>query len=279
MEFKSLQDGTFTMGEGDEAHEVTLTQTFKLGVHEVTQFQYEQVMGTNPSVFMGSDIPVDKVCGNDAIAPCRRLSALPAQKTPENVYHLPTEDQVEYARRAGTTTRFSSRDDESGFVKHAWNDESSDNTTHGVGGKQRNAWGLYDIHGNACEWRQNWDGDYPRGCVTDPSRPASGSFRVLRGSGWHDIADECRSAMGSRVIQSTRFSHCRFRVSLSSPAMQPKPRQVRGAKDASTTDQGRSADLHFPCPVTILSRQATADENTSHLGIILWTRINLEPNT
>ncbi|MDA7878075.1 SUMF1/EgtB/PvdO family nonheme iron enzyme [bacterium] len=110
-EFKSIQDGTFTVGERDEAHEVTLTQTFKLGVHQVTQFQYEQVKVNSPSVFIGSYNPVDKVSWDDAIEFYRHLSSLPAQKTNGNVYHLPTEAQGEYACRAGTTTNYSSGND------------------------------------------------------------------------------------------------------------------------------------------------------------------------
>ena len=215
MEFKLIQAGTFTMGEGDEAHEVTLTQPFKMGIHEVTQLQYEQVMGNHPSTFKGSDNPVDKVSWNDAVEFCRRLSALPAEKAAGNVYRLPTEAQWEYACRAGATTKFSFGNDESGLGKYAWNDENSDNTTHAVGRKQRNAWGLYDMHGNVWEWCQDRDGDYPRGSVTNPRGPASGLFRVLRGGGWYDTARNCRSANRSRGFPSIRFSHYGFRVSLS----------------------------------------------------------------
>ena len=113
MEFKLIPAGTFIMGEGDQAHEVTLTKPFKMGVHEVTQAQYEQVMGVNPSKYKGADNPVETVSWEDAVEFCRKLSELPAEKAAGNVYRLPTEAEWEYACRAGTTTKYSFGDDES----------------------------------------------------------------------------------------------------------------------------------------------------------------------
>ena len=105
MEFKLIPAGTFTMGAADvyktTPHEVTLTQPFNMGVHEVTQAQYEQVMGVNPSHFKGAENPVEKVSGDDAVEFCRRLSDLPAEKAAGNVYRLPSEAEWEYACRAG----------------------------------------------------------------------------------------------------------------------------------------------------------------------------------
>jgi len=97
MEFKLIPAGTFIMGEGDQAHEVTLTKPFKMGVHEVTQAQYEQVMGVNPSKYKGADNPVETVSWEDAVEFCRKLSELPAEKAAGNVYRLPTEAEWEYA--------------------------------------------------------------------------------------------------------------------------------------------------------------------------------------
>ena len=102
MQFKLIPAGTFTMGEGDDAHEVTLTKPFKMRVREVTQAQYQRVMGTNPSYFKGANNPVEKVTWEDAAEFCRKLSALPAEKAEGNVYRLPTEAEWEYACRAGT---------------------------------------------------------------------------------------------------------------------------------------------------------------------------------
>ena len=213
MKFKLIPVGMFTMGEGDDAHEVTLTVPFKMGVHEVTQAQYEQVMGSNPSRYKGSDHPVEEVSWDDAVEFCRRLSALPAEKSAGNVYRLPTEAEWEYACRAGTTTKYSFGDDESELGDYAWYGVNSDNT-HPVGGKLPNAWGLYDMHGNVWEWCQDWYDDYPSGAVTDPTGPASGSSRVYRGGGWESTAADCRSGVRDGFPRRSKpgFSPPRIKV-------------------------------------------------------------------
>ena len=213
MEFKLIPAGTFIMGEGDQAHEVTLTKPFKMGVHEVTQAQYEQVMGVNPSRFKGGNKPVEMVSWDNAVEFCRRLSELPAEKAAGNVYRLPTEAEWEYACRAETTTMYSFGDDESDLGDYAWYGDNSGDKTHPVGGKKPNAWGLYDMHGNVWEWCQDWYGYYPSGSVTDPSGATSGSSRVFRGGGWFGTAVYCRSAIRYRYKPS--FRYIGFRVSLS----------------------------------------------------------------
>ena len=188
-----------------------------MGVHEVTQAQYEQVMGVNPSEYKGANNPVEMVSWEDAVEFCRRLSELPAEKAAGNVYRLPTEAEWEYACRAGTTTKFSFGDDESDFGEYGWYRENSGRTTHPVGSKLPNAWGLYDMHGNVWEWCQDWYGDYPSGSVTDPSGATSSSFRVLRGGGWDYSADGCRSAFRGRDLPSCRdYGRLGFRVVRSS---------------------------------------------------------------
>jgi formylglycine-generating enzyme required for sulfatase activity len=148
MQFKLIPAGTFTMGRGNGAHEVTLTKPFKLGVHEVTQAQYEQVMGKNPSYFKGAGNPVERVSWHNAVEFCRKLSALPAEKAAGNVYRLPTEAEWEYAYRAGTTTNYSFGDDDSGLGDYAWFRATSGwfwanvgSVSHPVGGKKPNVWG------------------------------------------------------------------------------------------------------------------------------------------
>ena len=217
MEFKLIPAGTFIMGEGDQAHEVTLTKPFKIGVHEVTQAQYEQVMGVNPSKYKGASNPVEEVNWDDAVEFCRRLSELPAEKAAGRVYRLPTEAQWEYACRAGTTTEYSFGDDDSGLGDYAWHRENSDKTTHPVGSKLPNAWGLYDMHGNVWEWCLDWYGDYPSGPVTDPmgAAPGSYSYRVLRGGCWSFTAVNCRSASRRGREPSYRYHYGGFRVCLS----------------------------------------------------------------
>jgi formylglycine-generating enzyme required for sulfatase activity len=208
MEFKLLPGGTFTMGDADygPAHKVTLTQPFELGVYEVTQEQYEAVMGTNPGRYKGPQNPVENVSWDDAVEFCRKLSELPAEKKAGYVYRLPTEAEWEYACRAGTTTAYSFGDSESELGDYAWFDENSGETTHPVGEKKPNPWGLYDMHGNVYDWCQDWYGDYPSGSITDPTGPTSGSARlfdllgdkvrarVLRGRSFYSQSSIVRSA-------------------------------------------------------------------------------------
>jgi formylglycine-generating enzyme required for sulfatase activity len=217
MSFKPLPVGTFMMGEGKEAHQVTLlTQVFELGIYEVTQEQYEKVMGTNPSNFKGRQNPVENVSWDDAVEFCRKLSALPAEKSAGYVYRLPTEAEWEYACRAGTKTDYSFGNSDAELGDYGWYDENSGKTTHPVGGKKPNAWGLYDMHGNVREWCQDWYGDYPSGSVTDPTGAASGSIRVNRGGSWNYYSANCRSARRSRNTPDNRNYYLGFRVLRSS---------------------------------------------------------------
>jgi formylglycine-generating enzyme required for sulfatase activity len=216
MKLKLIPAGTFTMSEGGEAHKVTLTKPFELGVYEVTQEQYEQVMGSKPSKFKGPQNPVEQVSWTDAVEFCRMLSELPAEKKAGYVYRLPTEAEWEYACRAGTTTKYSFGDSESELGDYAWYDENSRKTTHPVGGKKPNPWGLYDMYGNVYEWCQDWYGDYPSGSTTDPTGAASGSFRVLRGGCWNFFSDYCHSAFRFSYAPVIRYYYLGFRVLRSS---------------------------------------------------------------
>ena len=218
MRFVPIQAGTFTMSKDHKAHQVTLTQPFELGVYEVTQEQYEAVMGTNPSHFKGPQNPVGNVSWDEAVEFCRKLSAMPAEKKSGYEYRLPTEAEWEYACRAGTTTKYSFGDDATKLEQYAWYGKISDGATV-VGGKKPNSWGLYDMHGNVREWCQDWYGaigSYPSGTVTDPTGPSSGSRRVSRGGSWFCFAVFCHSAyrhwnspgnrnyiLGFRVVRSS----------------------------------------------------------------------------
>jgi len=182
MKMVLIRPGKFMMGEGTmlvfgPKHEVTISKPFYMGVTEVTQAQYQAVMGTNPSNFKGAANPVETVSWNDATEFCKKLS----EKTRQTV-RLPTEAEWEYACRAGTQTAYSFGDDPSALGDYAWWVKNSGNTTHPVGQKKPNSWGLYDMHGNVWEWCADWLGEYPKGPVTDPCGPATGSdSRVRRG--------------------------------------------------------------------------------------------------
>jgi formylglycine-generating enzyme required for sulfatase activity len=190
MKLVLISPGTFMMGSPDSEqgreskegpqHEVAISKPFYMGVTEVTQAQYEAVMGTNPSKFKGPTNPVDSVIWDEAVLFCRKLS----EKTGKT-FRLPTEAEWEYACRAGTKTRFSFGDSESVLGDYAWWQSNSGGKAHPVGQKKPNPWGLYDMHGNVWEWCADWWGPYPKGPITDPFGPATASgYRVLRGGSW-----------------------------------------------------------------------------------------------
>jgi len=211
MRFVPISTGTFTMGEGKTAHKVTLTKAFELGQYEVTQEQYEKVMGKNPSRFTGPQNPVENVSWDDAVEFCRKLSAMPAEKKAGYVYRLPTEAEWEYACRAGTKTTYSFGDSDSGLGEYAWYGKNSRKTTHPVGGKKPNGWGLYDMHGNVWEWCQDWYDDYPSGSVTDPTGAVSGDSRVLRGGSFTGQTSGVRSAARFNLQPDLRYYLYGFR--------------------------------------------------------------------
>ena len=220
MKLQLLPAGTFVMGSGSveafgvekPAHQVTLTKPFYIGVYEVTQEQYEKVMGNNLSKFKGPQRPEERVSWEDAVAFCKKLSELPEEKAAGRTYCLPTEAEWEYACRAGTTTTFSVGDDDSELGDHAWFGGNSNGSAHPVGQKKPNAWGLHDMHGNVFEWCHDWYGDYPSDSVSDPSGPSSGSHRVYRGGSWFNTAGYCRSSYRSRYIPTVRDYLLGFRL-------------------------------------------------------------------
>jgi formylglycine-generating enzyme required for sulfatase activity len=212
-----IRPGKFMMGDEKNRHEVTLSKPFYVGVTEVTQAQYQAVMGTNPSNFKGETNPVEQVSWNDATEFCKKLS----EKTRQAV-RLPTEAEWEYACRAGTATAFSFGDSDSALGDYAWYSANSSNTTHPVGQKKPNAWGLYDMHGNLWEWCADWYGDYPKAAVTDPQGAASGTSRVLRGGSWFSNSDYCRAAHRDDRNPVNRNGGYGFRVVVSVAGMDLK---------------------------------------------------------
>ncbi|NLW85679.1 MAG: SUMF1/EgtB/PvdO family nonheme iron enzyme [Planctomycetes bacterium] len=220
MKLVLIPAGRFMMGspsnekdrDGDEGpqRQVTISKPFYMGVYEVTQAQYEAVMGNNPSHFKGANNPVEQVSWNDATEFCRRLS----QRTGKTV-RLPTEAEWEYACRAGTTTRFYYGDDPDyrQLGEYAWYNTNSNSRTQPVGQKRPNAFGLYDMHGNVYEWCSDWFADsYANANNTNPTGPASGSRRVLRGGSWICYPRLCRSALRYWFSPVHRGSYYGFRV-------------------------------------------------------------------
>jgi formylglycine-generating enzyme required for sulfatase activity len=238
MKLVLIPKGTFMMGspleeksrdDDEEQHQVTISKDYYLGVTEVTQEQYEKVMGTNPSYFQkrgtrkidSSMCPVEEVSWENAVEFCKKLSALPEEQKAGRLYRLPTEAEWEFASRAGSKTAYSFEESENSLGDYAWFGKNSDRETHPVGEKKSNGWGLYDMHGNVWEWCSDWYGAYPAGAVSDPTGPEEGLIRVSRGGGWFNEAADCRSAV--RNWLSPWRPHTLdggFRVALSVPEKQ-----------------------------------------------------------
>jgi formylglycine-generating enzyme required for sulfatase activity len=203
MEFVLIPAGTFMMGrqdsESDErpVHQVTISKAFYLGKYEVTQAQWQAIMGDNPSLFQHDpQNPVEQIDWKDVQEFIRRLNA----KEGGNVYRLPTEAEWEYAARAGSTTVYSFGDDPQRLGDYAWYSANAHRRTHPVGKLRPNPWGLYDIHGNVWEWVQDWYGPYSAEPVTDPRGPESGSHRSRRGCAWNNAAQYCHTTNRYSVV-------------------------------------------------------------------------------
>jgi formylglycine-generating enzyme required for sulfatase activity len=206
-------------------HRVKITRPFYLCKYEVTQAQWQAVMGNNPSHFQAPANPVEKVSWDDIQAFLARLNAAGAHVGPsskarraamEMRYALPTEAQWEYACRAGTTTAFGFGDTVPMLGQYGWFKGNSGGRTHPVGELKANAWGLYDMHGNVWEWCTDWFGKeyYGNSPADDPQGPGAGSLRVRRGGSWGSIAGEYRSANRNRAAPDIRAYNIGFRLAL-----------------------------------------------------------------
>ena len=206
-----LPAGEFVMGSagGDEdespARRVRV-RAFHIDTREVTQKHYEGLMGKNPAKFKGPDRPVEQLSWSAAIKYCNARS-LREGRTPcydpatgacdhqADGYRLPTEAEWEYACRAGTTGDYAFAGGAARLGRHAWFERNAGKTTHPVGIKRPNRWGLYDMHGNVAEWcNDRYAEQYDRADATDPRGPTTGAERVLRGGSWRSPAGRCRSA-------------------------------------------------------------------------------------
>ena len=220
MEFVLIPAGAFTMGAIDSYPDeqpirtVHISRPFYLGKYEVTQAQWEAVMGYNPSAWRGQRTrPVEQVSWEDVQEFLRRLNT----EEGRTHYRLPTEAEWEYAARAGTTTAYSFGSDVSRLDEYAWYGGNAAHTSHPVGQLKPNAWGLHDMHGNVWEWVHDWYATYPTGAVTDPQGPASGVSRVFRGGGRSNVAWRCRSSSRGYRPPESRLDAVGFRVLRTAP--------------------------------------------------------------
>lgn len=189
------------------AREITITKAFEMSATEITQAQYQQVMGTNPSTRQGDKLPVVMVRYSDCVEFCRRLS----EKTGRTI-RLPTEAEWEYASRAGSISLWCFGDEEERLEDYAWYDWNALNGMMPVGTLKPNAWGLFDMHGNVWEWCSDFYSEtyYADSPTVDPTGPESGSAHVVRGGyffspGWQTRCAE-RDSGGSIIEPGETFA-------------------------------------------------------------------------
>lgn len=194
-----VQGGTFTMGAtaeqgsdayGDEepAHSVTLS-SYYIGQTEVTQKLWTAVMGSNPSIFKGTNLPVENVSWNDCQTFITKLNTATGKR-----FRLPTEAEWEYAARGGNNSKGYKYSGSNDVGSVAWYDGNSGDKTHPIATKSPNELGIYDMSGNVWEWCQDWYESYCSSAQTNPTGPSSGSNRVRRGGSWCCNARNCRSS-------------------------------------------------------------------------------------
>jgi len=224
MEFVWIEPGTFIMGspetEGERyvrkgpRHEVTISHGFWLGKYELTQEQWQAVMGSTPwsglkHVQSKPDHPAVHISWDDI----QGLIATLNQTAGDSLYRLPTEAEWEYACWAGTNNLdgWLLGDEGSELGDYAWYADNArdagENYAHAVGMKQPNPWGLHDMHGNVGEWCQDWSGEYPDAAQIDPTGPSEGSFRVYRGLGFYSEAWVTRAALGGHSTPNAGLGH------------------------------------------------------------------------
>ncbi len=209
-----IDAGSFLMGSyegvGDEdelpVREITLTKDYYMGIYEVTQAQWEAVMGNNPSGFKGESLPVETVSWEDAVTFCEKLSEISGYNV-----SLPTEAQWEYACRAGSESKwfFGENDTEYG----TYGETNMDAKTYSAGSFQPNPNGLYDMYGNVMEWCLDYyRAEYLKDDLTDPTGPKSGEAKISRGGGWGESPDNCRSAYRNACGADSATDGIGFRI-------------------------------------------------------------------
>ena len=239
--FVRIPRGGFSMGSPDNeesrgtnegVHQVTLTHDFYMQTTEVTQQEWEVLMGNNPSFFSNgleaSNRPLEQVTWHEALSyanalsiaydldPCFTIIGTDVTLNSETIYdcegyRLPTEAEWEYAARAGSTTSFYNGDDPDILEEIAWYESNSSGRTHSVGQKIPNLWNLYDMSGNVWEWTWNWFGDYEND-LEDPTGPITGSSRIIRGGSHINEAGLLRSAQRFNAEGNERSDILGFRL-------------------------------------------------------------------
>ncbi len=212
--FVPIKSGTFQRIK----FPVTITRDFWIGKYEVTQGEFAAVTGRNPSHFAGdSNRPVEKVTFIDASNYCAAVTARErkAGRLPEGFeYRLPSEAEWEYACRAGSTNLFAFGNDAGVADQYAWTAENCEATTHPVGQKFPNAWGLFDMHGNVWEWCSDWFEPYPAMPLSDPVGPPTSKYKLFKGGGWNQDVEYARASSRFMMSPSNGIHFVGFRVAL-----------------------------------------------------------------
>lgn len=230
MELVLINPGSFTMGSEQgsvnerPAHQVTITAPFYMGRYEVTQRQWQQVMGNNPSKSIGTNLPVHRVSWTNCQTFLRKLKEQCATNEIVGECVLPTEAQWEYACRAGSSSAYYYGDEGGWIAQHAWVAPEAGAQVGAVGGKKPNEWGLYDMYGNVWEWCQDLMGEYWAGAVTDPLGPLFGASRVARGGSYNHNQTLCRSAARLSYNPSGFYDDGGFRVVVTPTPPKRKPK-------------------------------------------------------
>lgn len=214
MQFRLIQPGTFLMGGKKHSRETVISDPFYLGIHPVTQEQYEEVVGKNPSRFKGPSKPVECVTWHDAVAFCRELSNICSEICEKRSYRLPTEPEWEYACRAGSDSDYCFGNEPSQLFEYAWFGNNFGKGPRYVGQKKPNAWGLYDMHGNISEWCASRFADYPDFASEESGNIVDDAKRTYRGGHWFNQARFCQSSVRHGEPPTFWSDYVGFRVAL-----------------------------------------------------------------
>ena len=261
LEMVLLPAGTFTMGSiYNNEHLVTLTKPFYIGKYEVTQAQWQAVMGNNPSSHYGGNLPVECVSWDDCQNFIQKLNMLG-----QGTFRLPSNAEWEYACRAGTTTRYYWGNDPNNteIGRYAWYFINAGLKTHEVGTRLSNAWGLFDMSGNVWEWCQDWYGSCNSDPQTDPSGPSSGSERIERGGDIINGAYWCESEVCNYGGPCYSHSTSGFRIvcnsniltptSTPSPAVTITPSNTNTPVPSTATPTLTSTKTPLPASAAVIS--------------------------
>lgn len=216
MNFVKIEPGTFLMGneqggkEEQPVHKVTIKNAFYMSVFETTQSQWEAVMGSNPSKFKGADHPVEQVLWTE----CKDFAKKVSVASKKWNFRLPTEAEWEYACKAGTTSLWSFGNDETILPEYAWYGTNSNQSTHPVGQKKPNPWGLFDIYGNVWEWVEDKDHPNYNGAPEDGSswENSGGKYHIVRGGSWDDPIHFCQSSSRPQYYPAEKSIRYGFRL-------------------------------------------------------------------